>query len=366
MIILRYLAREILVSMLAVSLILLLIVFSGRFVKYLAEAAAGKIDVSVLFTLMTYFLPTYLELILPLALFIAILLSYGRMYMDSEMTVLSACGMSKERLILYTLSIALIVAAVVSVLSLYIGPKGVKASQALLNEQRNRTDFESLKPERFHRLDGGHGVSYANSLSDDKKELQNIFIADMAGKSAGEELSVLVAKTGKTVIDVETGYRYLVLLDGYRYEGKPGSAKYQVVQFESYAQLVPAPDFGERRQKKATDAMATDILWQMDTRAAKATLQWRFSLPILVLVVALLAIPFSHTQARRGRYAKMVPGILVYILYLVILNGVRGEMEKGTLPLMGSLWLVHGVVIALALLMLYGKRLLALGLGVSR
>lgn len=356
MIVLRYLTREVLVSMLAVSLTLLLITISGRFVKYLAEAAAGKLDAAVLLTLMAYRLPTYLELILPLGLFIAILLAYGRMHMDSEMTVLSSCGMSEKRLVSYTLFIAFIVALVVGGLSLYVGPKGVRASEALLNEQRNRTDFESLKPERFHVLERGRGVSYASGLSADKKELQNIFMAEMAAQSADEELSLLVAKSGKTVIDPTTGYRYLVLKEGYRYEGRPGSAKYQVVKFESFAQLVPAPDFGAGKSK-ATDAIETGTLWQMDTRAAMAALQWRFSLPVLVLVVALLAVPFSKTQARRGRYVKMIPGILIYIVYLVVLNAVRGGMEKGNLPLMWSLWFVHGSVLALALLLLYGRRL---------
>ena len=110
MIIYRYLAKEVLASMFAVSAILLLIIISSRFVHYLAEAAAGTLDASVLFTLMGFRMPSFLELILPLGFFIGILLAHGRLYVESEMTVLHACGMSEARLLKFTMMTAVIVA----------------------------------------------------------------------------------------------------------------------------------------------------------------------------------------------------------------------------------------------------------------
>ena len=201
MIIFRYLAREVLMSMLAVSLILLLIIISARFVTYLAEAAAGELDGGVLLTLMTYRLPAYLELILPLGLFLGILMAYGRLYLESEMTVLHACGLSQGKLIGFTMVSTFVVACVVGVFSLYLGPEGVRASEKLLAEQRNRTDFETLKPARFHELDGGSGISYAESISDDKQKLQKVFMAKLAPDSVDDDLTVLTAESGETVVD---------------------------------------------------------------------------------------------------------------------------------------------------------------------
>ena len=89
--------------MLAVSGILLLVFMSGRFIKYLAEAAAGELAGDVLFQIMAYRFPGFLELILPLGFFIGILLAYGRMYLESEMTVLFACGVSDKQLLVKTL-----------------------------------------------------------------------------------------------------------------------------------------------------------------------------------------------------------------------------------------------------------------------
>lgn len=349
MIVFRYLAKEVLVSMTAVSAVLLLIIMSGRFVRYLADAAAGKLDAGVLLTLMGLRLPTFLELILPLGMFIGILLAYGRLYVDSEMTVLQACGMSEKRLVGYTLATGLLVALVVSFFSLYIGPKGVQASELLLVEQRSRTEFETLKPARFHKLSSHEGVSYAQSVSEDKRQLQNVFLAGAAESVDG--FSLITAKTGETLVDQVSGKRYLVLTDGHQYRGRPGELQYEVIDFSRYSQYVPEPEY-EARPKKETDGMTTLELWRSSDPKANAALQWRLSIPFLVIVIALLAVPLSRTQPRKGRYVKMVPAILLYIFYLVFANAARGMLEEGRAPTPWLLWIVHGAFLALAILLL--------------
>src|SRR3990167_4219270 len=84
-IIFRYLARDLLATTAAVATVLLLVVMSSRFVQYLADAAEGKIDPSVIFAIMGYRMPAFLELILPLAFFLAVLLSYRSEEHTSEL-----------------------------------------------------------------------------------------------------------------------------------------------------------------------------------------------------------------------------------------------------------------------------------------
>lgn len=342
--------------MAAVSAVLLLIIMSGRFVRYLAEAAAGKLDAGVLLTLMGFRLPSFLELILPLGFFIGILLAYGRLYVDSEMTVLSACGMSERRLVGYTLICAVFVATIVAAFSMYVSPKGVQASERLLAEQRSRTEFETLQPARFHKLSGRDGVSYAQSVSADKKQLQNVFLAGSG--NTDERLSVLTAATGETVINRITGRRYLVLQDGYQYRGQPGDADFEVVTFSRYSQYIPEPEY-EASAKKTTDSMTTRTLFNLDTAEAQAALQWRLSLPVLVMIIALLAVPLSRTQPRKGRYVKMIPAILLYIVYLVSSNAARGMLEDGSAPTPYLLWLIHGAFFSLAMVLLAAPTVLA-------
>ncbi|MFT5084889.1 MAG: lipopolysaccharide export system permease protein [Lentisphaeria bacterium] len=353
MIIFRYLAREVLTAMFAVSLILLLIIYSARFVEYLAQAAAGKMDAGVLLTLMAYKSIGFLELILPLGLFIGILLSYGRLHLESEMTVLSACGVSDRRLLFYTMVIAFAVSILVAALGMYLGPQGVRASETLLAEQRNNIDFETLKPARFNDLDDGNGVSYAESVSKDKKQLNNVFMAEVAKGSAEGAPTILFADRGETIVDREFGQKYLLLKNVKQYKGKPGESSYEVVETESYYQSLPEPNYAIGH-RKATDGMSINELYRDNSLLARVALQWRFSLPLLVLVVGFLAVPLSRTRPRQGRYGKLLPAIIVYILYLVSLNAARGVMDKGESPVEGLLWWIHFFFFMVALLLYLG------------
>lgn len=341
--------------MLGVSVVLLMIIFSARFVKYLAEAAAGKLDAGVLITLMAYKSLGFLELILPLGLFIGILLSYGRLYLESEMTVLSACGVSDRRLLGYTMITSLFVAVIVGFLSIYLGPRGVQASELLLAEQRNRTDFETLKPARFNELDSGKGISYAESISKDKQRLNRVFIAELAAFSDQEPPSILMAESGETVLDTAFGQKFLMLKNGKRYKGRPGEADYEVVAFEEFYQHLPDPDYAIAK-RKATDGMSTLALYQDDSDLASAALQWRLSLPLLVIIVGFLAFPLSKTKARQGRYNKLLPAIVVYIVYLVCLNAARGMVDSGRAPLPGFIWWVHALFFLFAMVLYFAPQ----------
>ncbi|MFS1523038.1 LPS export ABC transporter permease LptF [Microbulbifer sp. 2304DJ12-6] len=356
-IIFRYLCRELLFATLAVSAVLLLMVMSGRFVKYLAEAAAGDISADILFSLMGFRLPGFLELVLPLGLFVGILLAYGRLYIESEMTVLHACGFSEWRLLMYTLAPALMVALLVASMSLYFSPAGVEQSSSLLNAEKARNEFDHLVPRKFVSTGDGRAVYYADFLSKDKSTMQGVFLAELGDAGAGTEAGhqvVIRAREGVQEIDPETGLRYLVLRDGYRYEGVPGQRDYRQMAFASYAVLLEAPQMRNRWRDQMESASTLQLLGSDDPKE-KAFLYWRLSLPLLVLVVAVLAVPLSRTNPRQGRFAKMIPAVLLYITYLVTLQGVRGAIEDGEIAIPGMIWLVHLPFLLLGLLLLTGK-----------
>jgi lipopolysaccharide export system permease protein len=349
----RYLTKEIMISMLAVSTTLLLIVMSGRFVKYLAQAASGDLAPDVVISIMAYRLPSFLELVLPLGLFIAILLAYGRLYVESEMTVMSACGLSTTRLAVYTLVPAGFVAVLVSWLSLYAGPEGVGKVQEVFQNAKNSSGLELLVAGRF-RLDEKTGrVTYVEKLNDDKSVLQQVFSAQQSKSKEGVELSVIFAEQGQIQLDEEHRTRYLVLENGYRYVGQPGGRAFTVTQFEQYGQRISEAKSRANNYKKV-DARSTDQLIHSSQLEDKAALQWRISLGLLVPVIALIAQALSKTNHRRGRYVKMLPAFLIYIIYLIMLNGARDGIEKGEIPLAIGMWWIHGLFLLLALLLLFG------------
>ena len=262
MIVFRYLSREVLLTLSAVSAVLLVIIMSGRFIKYLAQAAAGQLDPGSLFLIMGFRLPGFLQLILPLGLFLGILLAYGRLYLESEMTVLSATGMSQQKLFRMTLFPATLVALVVAWLSLGLAPQGANQFQLLLNKQDALTEFDTLEPGRFQALRDGTRVTYTETLSDDRVNLGSVFISqkNLGADQKDRGISVLVAEKGRQEVRPD-GNRYLILDNGYRYDGSPGQADYRAIHYETYGVLLPKPDVSEEVTDR--DAMPTSVpAWQ--------------------------------------------------------------------------------------------------------
>lgn len=350
----RYLAKEVLTVMVAVCVALLLITMSSRFVKYLAQAASGDLAGDVLFSIMAFRVPGFLELILPLALFIGILLAYGRLYVESEMVVLSACGTSQNRLLAYTMAIATFVGLLVGLVSLYLSPWGAEKVQDIFNNPKTYSQVNTVVAGRFQQSESGKRVTYTESVNTGESGqslMANVFISEQIKGQGGESLiRMVVAEQGKIVR--RGNHRYVELSNGYRYQGSPGQLGFLAGSFDHYGQLMLEP-MDRTRQQLKVEARSTSALMASDKPEDKAALHWRLSLPLLVPIVAIFALSLSRTDHRRGRYAKLLPALVIYIAYLLLLSAARGSMEDPDADMQLNMWVVHGVFLAGGLLLYY-------------
>ncbi len=348
MIILRYLTREVLQATAAVSFVLVVIIMTGRFVKYLSEAATGKFDPTVLFVIMYYRLPGFLELIIPLGFMVAIIMAYGRLYAEHEMTVLSSCGMSQRRLLTYTFIPGVIVAIAVGMCSLWLTPLGVQKSDQIIAQQKSRSELDVVKPGRFQASRTNDIVTYVEGRGKNK-ELNGVFIANV-GAAQDKQLTTVRADSAERVTYEEYQQNYLQLNNGVRYQGRPGEANYRVTYFESLGQRLPEQDADDFKTNKIDSQPTLDLLKEVNP-AKQATLQSRLSGPLVIFIITVLAVAMSYTTPRRGRYVMLFPAILIYLVYLVLLNSAREAIEEGTLPAAIGLWPVHLLFLCVAFLL---------------
>ncbi|KXS35856.1 MAG: lipopolysaccharide export system permease protein [Halomonadaceae bacterium T82-2] len=339
MIIFRYLIREILVTMAAVAGVLLLVIMGSRFIRYFSDAAAGEIPVSLLGTLMLLHMPSFLELILPLAFFLGILLAYGQLYLNSEITVLVACGVSPNRLLKVTMLPALLVTLLVAACSLWLTPTGARQNAMLIEEQQSRLDFSALQPGRFQDFGDGR-TAYTRDFNDDKTRMQDVFISERQRRGDGTPETVVTrAEGGYQTTDPDTGSRFLVLKNGRRYSVAPGRNVAERLDFETYAVRL------SRAAEMATldDARyaSTPTLIARGDVQAQAQLQWRASLPLMVPILTLLALPLSRVNPRQGRFARLLPAIFLHISYLSLLLAALDAIGRGSLSPTIGMWPIH-------------------------
>jgi len=354
----RYLLKEVINGWLAVTLFLWLILVSNRLVRYLGDAVSGDIPGNVIFKLIGLKMVWYLVHVVPFALALGVVLALGRMYRDNEMTVMSACGVGPWRIYKPLLGFGIVLALILAWLSLYVSPEVQAMSFKLEKLAKQQADLTILGAGRFNELQKGRLTFYAERLSADKQNMENLFIV-LRGKKDQQKLpQLLTARSAYRKVDEETGDSFLVLVDGYRYEGKPGEANYRIMKFREYGVRIDLPGEPEA-QKKQESTPSAALIGSSDPKDV-AELQWRLAMPVSVIVLLLLAVPLCKSSPRQGRYGKLVVAILLFVVYYNLLATAKYWVGEGAAPAVIGLWWVPVLPVLLTIVLLNSEHILCL------
>jgi len=347
----RYFMREFTLNLLAVTAVLWLIFVATRFARYLAQAAVGNLPSEVIFTLLGYSSLGALSVLLPMSAFLGVMLALSRMSSDNELTVIAACGISSRRVMRNVLLFAGTVSLIIASLSLFIVPDVLSNRNTLEQKSKLSADTAGLIAGSFKESRDGSWTFYSEGLSKDNQNMVEVFI------EIHRDARPLIFRSsrGRFEIDLETNNKYLVLEEGYRYEGQAGQQDYTITQFETHSILVQT---GEKQQiEEYLKSLPTSLLWQRGTSRDLAELQWRISAAVMTLVLCVMALALANNGPRTGRYAGFLPAILIYIIYSNLLGVTRAWVTKGVMaPWIGVMW-VHVVMILLLILMLNRRKI---------
>lgn len=346
MIIDRYLAREVLQTLLAVILVLLLIFMGRYFALYLADASAGEISGDIVIDMLFLRTMTSLSVMIPFGLFVSVLLAFGRLYKDSEMTAMAACGIGPTRVLSTVSLIALVCSVLVSGLSLWGTPWAHEKALQVREQAQSGTAFESVAAGQFNKIGNGGQVFYVEGLANNRTLLNNVFIQAHTGEG---QLDVFSASSGYQYVDAQTGVRYLVLVDGYRYQGLPGSVDFKIHRYEKSAVRLDEQEVAPLRRTHWS--IPSSDLWGSTRLSDQAELQWRYSMPLATVLLAVLAVLLSRTSPRQGRFAKLFIAILIFVTYYNSLGVAISWMRRGVVPPEVGLWWVHAALLLLVLVL---------------
>ncbi len=320
----------------AVVVVLLLIFTTRHFVLFLADAASGKISSEIVFNLLALRTVTSLSVILPFGLYIAVLLAFGRLYKDSEMTALAACGVGPVRVIRTVFLVAMGCSVLVVAFSFWATPWAHEKVFQVREQAQAATPFATVSAGQFSSIGNGGQVFYVEKLNEDRTRLEDVFVQS---QTTDGRLDVFSARSGHQYVDPKTHARYLVLVDGYRYLGSPGSADFTIQQFEKNAMRLEQQDVVPlHRTRWATPTL---YLWYSNNLLDQADFNGRFSMPLATILLAVLAVLLSRTSPRQGRFAKLFIAILVFITYYNTLGVAQSWVARGEVPIQVGVWWVH-------------------------
>ena len=346
MILPRAFIREVLVTSSAVTLVIVMIFLVVRALGFLSQAAEGLIPIDSIFLLLLLKVMTYMDVIFPLMLFLAILMVLERWNRDNETLIMLTAGFGPGYLLKPTLFLLLIGAILVGGFSFYFSPLSVRVGGAIEHDFRNSNEISGIVPGVFMETRNGQGVYFVQRVDRETSLYEHVFAY---GSNAGQD-GVIIATRAKQQFG-ENGDRFLVLENGVRYEGVPGESAYRVIEFESYILrlklgLIPEPPLPLR-------GWANRDLWVEYGNyggLARSELHWRLSKVVVLPVLILFALSLGQMGSRGKRLPALFTALVVYFCYtnftsLAVAAMRRSESEFS--PVLG-LWTVHGVFALLA------------------
>ena len=341
----RYLIWELYKSFFAVAVVLILIIFSNNFVRSLEKIMTGQFSVDVLWILLGFDLLQMIGLLIPPAFFFATLISLGRLYRDSEIIAMQSSGVSPVVLFRAYLLAAIPVVALVSYLVLVTMPWAefsmieLKASQ-----DRDMNTFASIETGKFLELQKGKTVFFAASGDDESGVYKDVFVQNRRNG----DLGIISAKEGYQYIDHQTGQHYLVFKNGYRYIGEPGQNQYTISAFYEYG--IRIQQAAQVSASIPAKAMSSAELWGSAVPKHQYEMQFRYSIPLSLFALTLLAVPLSRSMPRQGLYGRMFMAFIVYFSFMNLHKIAEKWMETGQSPLWLGMWWLPVVAVVVAIL----------------
>ena len=346
MILRRYMTQQVAANTAIVLLFLMALMLGGRLIRYFGIAAEGRLDVGLLFAIIGYNIPTFLELILPLSFFIALMLVLGRMYVEQEMSVLFASGISRGRLT--RLMIPLITGLFVFQMgiSLWAKPWGLSNSEHIWQTQSLGSLLDLVRPKTF--ISSGNYHLHVDEFDKEKRELKNIYVVqqqtDKSGKIAKNDVIITATRAYQVPSKDTDSSMQLDLFQGRRYELGTNNAKYNQASFEKYRITLEKPASEKITETNVETQTTAKLLANTQKPEVKAELGYRFTMPWLIIIAAMLATPLAQVRPRQGRWLRLLPSVLIFASCAISIISLRTAIAKESISEYAYIWLIVGFI----------------------
>lgn len=349
----KMIALDLLKTLLAVWSVIVVIIVSRQFIRVLDKAVEGQVSNQTLLTVLGLKTIIASAAFLPAALFMAVLMVLGRMYRDQEMSAVSSAGGGAGTVYRAIFLLVFPLTVLSAGLSFYVSPWAEAMMDQIMHQDKESADIRGIAAGKFSEYSQGDLVFYVEKIDADKK-MHQVFVQHRQGG----RLAIINAEVGR-MEDLPDG-RYIILENGERIQGQPGSVNFIIEQFAEYAVRVEAK---ESAVKFGKESVASNALMASGQIADIAELQRRFSIPMGIMLLSFIAVPLAQMSPRSGVYGNMLVGFLIYFSYgnliRVSQSWVMTQTISASLGVIGvnTLLLVIGAIL---LARLYGWQWLAM------
>ena len=293
----RYILREVALTSVVVTAVLLIVLLANQVAVVLERAAVNQFPHDFVLRLIWLGALQNLSLLVPVGLLLGVVLAFGRLYHDSEMAAALACGLGPGSIYRPVTLLAVLVSVMLAWVTLSLSPNATAESLSLRSAAARVGRFAAIAPGKF-RTFGGTAVVYAEDVNSDGT-LGNVFVES----NRGPRVEVALAQRARHSVTADGLTHTITLYDGERFEGVPGTPEFRILRFAEH--VVPIQVSVPTDVIKNIEAQPTEDLLGSTDPEKRAELHWRIALPTMSLVLTLIAVPLARLRPRQGRYSRI-------------------------------------------------------------
>ncbi len=351
----RYIIKELIPPFLLGLLLFTFVLLLNRIFKLTELIVTKGVPFTEVLRLVSYIMPSFLTLTIPMSLLLGALVAFGRLSTDSEIVALKATGFSLYRLMAPVIAFSVIAALVTAYFSLYLGPqkaRNFKRDVFLLARTHAFAGIEEgVFNDTFKNL-----VIYARKVPA-PNEMNGVFISDERDPN---DPYVIIANRGALDIDLSTGLAYLHLNNGSIHRKVNKSGSYQEINFDNntlsidlYQKLMGDSEANKREKRE----MSMNELRKMASQTAGTGKEGyalmteyykRFTVPLACIIFGFLGPPLGMFSRRSGKSSGVTVALVIFTLYYLMMKGGENMAAAGNFPPLLAALLPNAVIALLA------------------
>jgi LPS export ABC transporter permease LptG/LPS export ABC transporter permease LptF len=323
-------------ALVLVGFILLTLVFTVF--DLLSDILRNHIPVTIVGDYLINVTPLFLYQFAPLAVLVAVLVTFGVLNRNSEIIAMKATGISLYRLVVPVVSIAAILAVCLFLFDEFYLPQANKRQDALRNVIKGKPPQTVTHPEQNWIFgDSGKGepgrIFYYRFFDADRNEFANISVFEFDPATFALTRRIFAAKT---VWNPESNSWHFQ--NGWENDIEGDHTKdFRQFTDTTFSEIHEDPGYFNKESKQAQemnfgqlDRYIGDLQQSgFDTMKLRVALWHKLAYPLVAVVMAVLAIPFSLSMGRRGSLTGIAVAIGVALAYFVVesLFGALGNVN---------------------------------------
>lgn len=351
----RYILKE-LASVFGLALLVFTLVLLLNRVLRLTDLVLNKgVPISTVLKLLVFLSPSFLILIIPIAVLVSSITVFSRLSADNELVVMKATGMSFLQMLMPVTVISLVAYVATSYLMLAAFPAGNRAFQETMFDLAQTEGALEVKPRTFNDS-FTNIIIFVNEVPAKGGTLKGVFITD---RRKPKEPQTIASQEGRILADPENHRLILQLRNGTIHKLLPGKERYQLVHFRRHEISLDMSQILGSGVKLGAKEMTPGELWKWALKAPEGSRERnialveyykKFSLPIACIFFGFVGAPLGVVNRRSGRSGGLVISIAVVLLYYLLYTTGEGLGDEGRIPALLAVWMPN---IAIGLLAVY-------------